>query len=163
MRSGGALGVREINDIRWVMTSGIWVVIVALAPTIVGTYDLAGHELWLVCSLLALTLLVVMTVAFARTPENRAELAANLATVPKAKIALVMGPSFWLPMVVLVLAFVLVALGSFPDQEQALYLTAVALGLVQGALMLFVGVFWQPPQSAPSDRAGSAASGGSST
>jgi len=54
-------------------------------------------------------------------------------------------------------------LGSFPDQEQALYLTAVALGLVQGALMLFVGVFWQPPQSAPSDRAGSAASGGSST
>jgi hypothetical protein len=93
------------------------------------------------------------------TPENQAELDHNLATVPRAKIALVVVPTFWLPLALLVIALALVVLGLFPDQEQALYLTAVALGLYMGALALFVAVFWRP--SVPADRAGPAAPGGS--
>jgi hypothetical protein len=143
VRSGGTMQLSEINGIRWVMTSGIWVVIVALAPTIIGSYGLVGHELWLASSLLALALLVVMLVVFARSPENEAELASNLATVPRAEIALVMAPTFWLPLAGLLLALALVMLGLFPDREAALYLTAAGLGLAMSALGLFVAVFWQ--------------------
>ena len=143
VRSGATMEVNEINGIRWVVTTAIWVVIVALAPIIISTYGLAGHELWVVVSLLALALLVVMIAVFALTPENRAVLADNLASVPPALTALVMLPTFWVPLVLLVVALALVVLGPVPDQEQALYLTAVGLGLFMGALGLFVAVFWQ--------------------
>ena len=149
VRTGGSMEVSEVNGIRWVVTTGIWVVIVALAPAIVSTYGLTGHELWPVCSLLALALLAVMIAVFARTPENLAVLADNLATVPAALTALVMVPTFWLPLVLLVLALALTALGLSPGHEQALYLPAVALGLLMGALGLFVAVFWRRrPQTA---------------
>lgn len=143
VRSAATMGASEINGIRWVVTTAIWVVIVALAPIIVSSYGLTSHELWLVCSLLALALLVVMIGVFLRTPENQAVLADNLATVPPAVTALVMVPTFWVPLVLLVLALALVVLGPLPNQEQALYLTAVALGLLMGALGMFVAVFWQ--------------------
>jgi hypothetical protein len=162
VRTGGAMEVSEINTIRWVMTIAIWVVIVALAPIIVSSYDIADHELWLACSLLALAILVVMIIVYGRTPENRAEFADVLSTTPRAEIALVMGPTFVLPLALLVLALALVVLGPFANQEQALYLTAVALGLFMGALGLFVGVFWQGRPSAPSNRAGLSATGSSS-
>lgn len=143
VRSRATMDVSEINDIRWVVTTGIWVVIVALAPIVFSSYGVTGHPLWLVCSLLALVLLVAMIVVFARAPENLADLAATIATIPRATVALVMGTTFWLPFVLVVLALVLVALEPFPNQDQALYLTAVALGLLMGALGMFVTVFWQ--------------------
>jgi hypothetical protein len=59
-------------------------------------------------------------------------------------------------MPLLVIALALVVLGPFPGQEQALYLTAVAVGLYMGAIALFVAVFWQGPKAAlPSEQAGS--------
>jgi hypothetical protein len=143
VRSTAAMRASEVNGIRWVVTTAIWVVIVALAPIIVSSYGLSGHQLWLVCSLLALALLVVMIVVFLRTPENQAVLADNLATVPPALTALVIVPTFWVPLVLLVIALALVVLGPLPSQEQALYLTAVALGLLMAALGMFVAVFWQ--------------------
>lgn len=162
VRSGGPTEASEINTIRWPVTIAIWVVIAALAPVIISRYDITGHELWLACSLLALAFLVVMIIVFARTPENRADVADTLATMPRAKIALLAGATFWLPFVLDVLALALVVLGPFPDQEQALYLTAVALGLLMGALGLFVAVFWQRrPQTAP-DPAALPATGGPS-
>ena len=143
VRSSGAMGVNDVNGLRWVVTTGIWVVIVALAPTIVSGYGLTGHRLWLVCSLLALAFLVAMMLVFLPTPENLAVLADNLATVPPALTALVTVSTIWLPLALLVLALALVALGPFPSQEQALYLTAAALGLLMSALGMFVEVFWR--------------------
>ena len=84
-----------------------------------------------------------MMLVFLRTPENLAVLADNLATVPPALTALVMVSTIWLPLALLVLALALVALGPFPNQEQALYLTAAALGLLLSALGMFVEVFWR--------------------
>jgi hypothetical protein len=163
VRSGGTMEASEVNSIRWPVTISIWVVIAALAPVIISRYDIAEHDLWLACSLLALVLLAGMIAVFGRTPENRADVAATAATMPRAKIALLAGSTFWLPFVLLVLALALVALGLFPNQEQALYLTAVGLGLFMAAMGLFVMVFWPARPSAPSDRAGLAATGGSST
>ena len=105
----------------------------------------------------------IVMIVNARTPENRSELAANLATTPRRVIALVAyGTTILLPVAALVIALAFVVLGPFPDQEQALYLTAVGLGLFMGAMGLFVMVFAQRRPSAPSDHAGLAAQGGSS-
>jgi hypothetical protein len=143
IRSGATMATSEINAIRWVMTAGIWVVVVALAPAFIASYGLGGRELWLVSGLLALGLLAIVLVVFARTPENRAELQANVGRIPWSVMVVVMGSTFWLPLAGLVLALALVILGPFPDQQEALYLSAVGLGLLMSALGLFVGVFWQ--------------------
>jgi hypothetical protein len=162
VRSGGAMETHEVNSIRWVVTIAIWVVIVALAPIIVSGYGVTGHELWLACSLLALAILVVMIVVYGRAPENRADSAAILASAPRALLVVGAASTFWLPTASLVLALALVVLGLLPDQEQALYLTAVGLGLFTGAIELLVLVLWQGYPSAPSDRVEPAETGGSS-
>jgi hypothetical protein len=154
VRSGSEAEAEAISTIRWVMSSGVWVVIAALAPVVANQYGLNGHELWLGCGLLALALLVASMLAMGRTPENRADVATTLAVVPMARIVLVMGLTFWLPTValVLVLALAVVFLGLAPGQEQALYLTAVAFGLVQAALQLLVLVFWRSSPSKSPNR-----------
>ncbi len=150
IRSGATMAVSEINAIRWVMTSGIWVIVVALAPLFIASYGVGGRELWLVSGLLALGFLALIVVVFTRTPENEAEVRATMAgtTSRQAVMYLVlwMAPSFWLPLASLVLVLVLAVLGLFPDQEEALYLSAVGLGLFMSALGLFVGVFGPPPE-----------------
>ena len=143
VRSGASMEVQELNGIRWVVTNAIWVVIAALTPILISSYGVSGHELWLVSSLVALALLVVMLAVFLWAPENQTVLADNLAGVPRALTALVMLPTVWMPIVALLLALLLVVLGPVPDQEEALYLTAVGLGLFIGALGLFVTVFWR--------------------
>ena len=143
IRSGATMTTSEINAIRWVMTAGIWVLVVALAPAFIASYGLGGRELWLASSLLALGFLAIVLVVFARTPENRAEVHANVGRIPWSVMVMVMGSTFWLPLAGLVLALALVILGLLPDQQEALYLSAVGLGLLMSALGLFVGVFWQ--------------------
>jgi hypothetical protein len=164
VRTGTTMEASEVNSIRWPVTISIWVVIAALAPVIVSRYDIAEHGLWLPCSLLALVLLAVMIAVFGQAPENRADVAATVATATRSKIALakfalLVGSTFWLPSMLLVLALALVVLGLFPGQEQALYVTAVGLGLYMGAVGLFVAVFWQAYLSAASDHAELAATG----
>jgi hypothetical protein len=147
VRSGATMALSEIIWMRYVMMAGIWVVIAALAPTIIGSYGVAGHELWLACSLLALALFAVMVIVFALTPENQAERARASSVVPRRVAAAVYGSTVWLPMPLLLVALALVVLGPFPDQEPALYLTAVAVGVYMGAIALFVAVFWQGPRA----------------
>jgi hypothetical protein len=59
-------------------------------------------------------------------------------------------------------ALILVALGLFPDQEPALYLTAVTLGLFLGALALLMLVLSQRRSQPASDPAALLATGGPS-
>jgi len=89
VRSGGPSEVDEVSTIRWVMSLGIWVIIAALTPVIVNRYDKAGHELWLVCGLLALVLFAVMLAVNGRAPETRAGRAAALAATPRARAMMV--------------------------------------------------------------------------
>ena len=162
VRSGSVAEAEAFSMIRWVMGSGVWVVVAALAPILLGQYGIASHELWLACSIVALALFVILIVAVGRTPENRADVAITVAIVPRAQIVLLMGSTFWLPTAVLMLALAVVVLGLAPGQEQALYLTAIGLGLLQAALQLLVMVFWPSFVSPPPDRAVAGATGGSS-
>ena len=153
IRSGATMAVTEINAIRWVMTTGIWVVVAALAPLFIASYGVSDHELWLVASLLALGLFAAFVGVFARTPENQAELRASVVSRSRrefaANLAKWLLPSFWLPAAGLVLALAVVVLGLFLDHEEALYLSAIGLGLLMSALGLFVGVFG--PRPGPAD------------
>jgi len=163
VRSGGASDAHQVSEIRWVVSAAIWVVIAALSPVIVSRYGITGHQLWLVCSLLSVVIFAVMLTVNGRAPENRADTAAILAAAPRVWLVAGAVLTFWLPTASLVLALALVVLGLFPDQEQALYLTAVGLGLFTGAIELLVLVFWHGFPSVPPDRGGLPASGGSST
>jgi hypothetical protein len=138
------------------------VVIAALTPILIDSYGAASHELWLMCSFLALVLFAVMLVVNSLAPENLAEVAAARATTPMATRVLLFGPTIWMPVAVLALALALVILDLFPDQEQALYLTAVGAGLFMSAMGLFVMIFVPGTSPTASDPATIPATGGSS-
>ena len=146
VRSGGASDVTEVSYIRWVMALGLWVVVVALAPVVLGAYDIGAREVWLVCSLMALAGFFGVWAANYRTPEFQQEMA------PLSRSERVRGTAIngilWVP---LLGALILVVLGLFPEQEPALYLTAVVLGLLLAALTLVYLVFGHRRPVATSD------------
>jgi len=158
VRSGGASDAHEVAYIRWVVSSAIWVVVIALAPVIVSGYDITGHQLWLVCSVLALVLLSGVGIVNRRTPEMREDTAAmSRATRMREQAA---NSILVVPMIA---ALVLVVLGLVPEQEPALYLTAVGLGLFANALVLLYLVFSHGRPQPASGPAELPATGGSST
>ena len=157
VRSGGASGAHEVASIRWVVAIAIWVVVAALAPVIVSRYEITGHVLWLVCSLLALVLWLGVYIVNRRTRE----IWEDAATYTRGQLAGIV-ISMALLSFPMEAALVLVVLGLFPDQEQALYLTAVGLGLFLGALTLLFLVFSQRRPQAAFDPAELPATGGSS-
>ena len=136
VRSGGASSAIEVLYIRWVMSLGLWVVVVALAPVVLGAYDIGAREVWFVCSLVALASWVGVSALNSRTPEARQGLAALSRAEQVRESAIIW--LLWIPMVG---ALVLVVLGLFSDQDSALYLTAVVLGLFLAALTLLWLVF----------------------
>lgn len=138
VRSGGASDAHEVSNIRPVVSLAVCVVVAALAPVIISRYDLAGHELWLVCSLLALVLFLGLWIVNYRTPEMQEEVAA----AARAEIVREVAANALL-VIPMIGALILVVLGLFPDQEPALYLTAVGLILFLDALNLLLLVFSQ--------------------
>ena len=156
VRSGGASEAHEVAYIRWVVSGAIWVVVAALAPIMISRYDIAGHELWLVCSLVALVLFVGVLIVNRRSPENREDIAAMSRAIQLREQAANL--ILFVPMNA---ALILVVLGLVPEQEPALYLTAIGLGLFLVALVLLYLVFSHGrPRAASSDRAGPADQGG---
>jgi hypothetical protein len=138
VRSGGPTEAGVVTGIRWLVSVAMWVVVTALAPVIVSRYGPASHEIWLVCSLVALATWVALAVVTGRSPEYRQDIAAT----SRARVIgeEVVGALLYVPMLA---ALIVVVLGLVPDQEPALYFTAVALGLFIAAVMLLGLVFAQ--------------------
>ena len=154
VRSGGASDAHEVAYIRSIVSIAVWVAVAALAPVTLSRYGLAGHDLWLACSIPALILLLGVWVVNSRTPEMRQEYAqAQLMREGVINALLVVS---------LVVTLILVALGLVPDREPALYLTAVELGLLATALTLLLLVFSQRRSQMASGPAELPATGGSS-
>jgi hypothetical protein len=133
------------------------VVLAALAPVIISRYDVAGHGLWLPCSLVALVVWLGLWVVTERTPEAQ-EAFATYSWAQNVALSVF----FLLFIIPMVGALILVALGLFPDQEPAIYITAVGLGLSLGALALLMLVLSQRRPRPASDAAELPATGGSS-
>ena len=157
VRSGGASDAHEVSYIRWVVSMAIWVVIVALAPIMISSYNLTGHELWLACSLLALALFFGVLIVEQPDAETREDIAAMSRATRLREQAV--NSVLFVPMIA---ALIVVVLGLFPDQEPALYLTAVALGLFMGAFALLYLVFSHGRPRPASGPAELPATGGSS-
>ena len=157
VRAGGASDPLDVAYIRTVVWVGIWVVVAALAPVIVSRYGITGHVVWLACSFSALVLLLGQWILNARTPEIQEEMAAMPRAIrvrEAAVTALLAIPPIG--------ALVLIVLGLFPDQEPALYLMAVAFGLLAAAVSLLKLVFSQRRPQPGSGPAALPATGGSS-
>jgi hypothetical protein len=130
----------ELTYIREVVGAGTLVVVVALVPVTLSRYGVTGHELWLLSSLVFLALYWGMFAVSLRVPETRAITVAT----PWQRRAVSM-----LLFIPLNVALVLVVLGSLPDQEPALYLTAVGLHLVTAAsFLLSLAYSFGRPQTA---------------
>ena len=149
VRSGGASEAHGITWIRWVVVMGVWVIIAGIAPVIVSRYGITGHELWLVCGVLGLVLYLGLWFMGERTTEAREVSAAMSRTQ-----AVVVVASMWAFTGPMIAALALIVLGLFPDQEPALYLTAVGLVLSMGAFSLLFLVLSQGRPQPVSDQAG---------
>ncbi|MGD8683808.1 MAG: hypothetical protein PVG27_07660 [Chloroflexota bacterium] len=149
VRSGGASDATDVWYLRWVLSIGVWVVVVALVPVVLGAYDIAERDVWFVCSLAALAGWVLASVGNDRAPETRQSIAAMSRAQMVRESAIIW--LLWFPMVG---ALVLIVLGLFPEQDAALYLTAVVLGLFLAAWTLVALVFMhRAPTTAASDEA----------
>ncbi len=148
VRSGGASDVREVAYIRSVLAIGVWVVMASLVPVTLGGYDIGEREVWLVSGLIALVSGVAVWVVNYRTADMQAVSASMTRTqmlLETTGYALL----FWVALA----ALILVVLGLLPDQEPALYLTAVVLALFVAALSLLWLVFAQRRPATASDEA----------
>jgi hypothetical protein len=147
----------ELWLIRNVVNEGLMVVATALVPVAIARYDLAGHELWRLCSLIVLVGDWVVIILLHTRREHMAmqALQTRATRVTLAFLFLLLEVPFQL-------ALILVVLGVFPDVEPALYLTAVVLALFQGAGLLVMLVYSQGRPAAASDPVALPATGGSS-
>jgi len=154
VRSASTSEAFELTYIREVVAMGTQVVVAALVPVVLSRYGITGHELWLVSSLVFLALFLGMLGAVGlRVAEARA-IAVATPWTRRAVSAVLYVPE--------TVALVLVVLGVVPDQEPALYLTAVGLHLIMAAsFLLSLAYSFGRPQPA-SEPAELPATGGSS-
>ncbi len=153
VRSGGASGRVEVGFTRGMVATGVVVIVAGLAPVTLGFFDLAEHQVWALSSVLVVAGLVVMFVAMARTPEYRANVAAEYdsARTPSSSRWIAVGElaATVLYMLALLLIPVAILLGVAPELEAGLYFALAALILLLAAWLLLGLVFQQRvPESA---------------
>jgi hypothetical protein len=152
VRSGGASGRLEVGYTRGMVAYGLLTIAASLAPVALGFFDLAEHQVWAMSSVLVLVGFVLMIVAMARTPEYRANIAAEIEATrtPRPRVlGMAEGALFGLYMLAMMLIPVVILLGVAPDLEAGLYFALVALILFGAAWALFILVFAQrQPESA---------------
>jgi hypothetical protein len=128
----------ELWLIRNVVNGGLMVVAAALVPVVIARYDLAGHELWRLCSLLVLALDWAVIILLLTRREH---MAMRVLQARAARAAL------WSTVLALEvpaqIALILVVLGLFAAVDPALYLTAVVLMLFEAAVVLVILVYTQ--------------------
>jgi len=139
IRGGGTSEAYEVTFIRFVVSIGLLVIVAALAPVTISRYGLTGHDVWLLCSLLALAFFWGMMLVANLMPEHRTV----HAVTPRAALVRRFGLFTLLFIVPMHLALILVVLGLLPNVEPALYLTAVVVALAGAALGLLSLVYSQ--------------------
>ena len=146
VRSGGASGRIEVGYTRGMVAMGVLVIVAGLAPVTLGFFDLTEHQVWALSSVLVVAGLVVMIVAMARTPEYRANWAADIdATRTQRQGPLVVAQfvSFGFYMLAMMLIPIVILLGVAPDLEAGLYFALVVVILFGAAYTLLLLVFAQ--------------------
>lgn len=144
VRSGGATEVAEVAYMRAVVSMGMLTVVAAIAPVVLDRYGFSGHQLWAISAVLALVGWFVLVVAMARTPEYRANMAAEFRADRGPWWLVAVQAVAWLLFVAAsLLAPTVIALGLQPQLDRALYVTVVLLILFGAAWSLLSLVYSQ--------------------
>ncbi len=147
LRSGGPTEPREVAPMRAVVSIGMLTVAVALAPGVLGRFDLSEHEVWALSSAVTLIGWNLVFVAMARTPEYRASWASELADQRAgARARWVVLPewvAYVLLMALLTIAPIIIIVGVVPELEAALYYALVVLLLLAAGWTLLSLVYAQ--------------------
>ena len=148
LRSAHVTDVHDVVYLQAVLALGVWVVVSSLVPVVVSRYGVVGHGLWLPSAVVALVIWLAFLAAFARRSDTRA---LNRSQEPLDRFFPVVG----LPLhLVIAGSLALIVLGRWPSTEPALYVTALAAGVVFAGYTLLVFVLSQKRDST-SDRDGS--------
>lgn len=137
----------EVMMIRMIVVAGIMTVVAALTPVVINSYGVTGHRLWATSATVFLTLFWGSSI-LDRWDVERTRVMATITRRARVKMEIPAAP-LWLSMNA---ALILILTGPFPDQEPALYTTAVVFNLLLTAGMLLYLVFLQRrPQSDQGD------------
>ena len=140
LRSAHVTDVHDVVYLQAVLALGVWVVVsslVPLVPVVVSRYGVVGHGLWLPSAVVALVIWLAFLAAFARRSDTRA---LNRSQEPLDRFFPVVG----LPLhLVIAGSLTLIVLGRWPSTEPALYVTALAAGVVFAGYTLLVYVMSQ--------------------
>jgi hypothetical protein len=141
VRSGGASGQEEVAYTRGLVALGLLALLAAVAPVTLARYDLTGHPVWALSSVLTLLGFFGIWALQLRTPEYRANLAAEAERSRRHRV--IQGAFSGGYMLALMLLPVVILLGLVPDLESAVYFTVVVLYLVGDGWFLLGLVFSQ--------------------
>ena len=137
LRSAHVTDVHDVVYLQAVLALGVWVVVSSLVPVVVSRYGVVGHGLWLPSAVVALVIWLAFLAAFARRSDTRA---LNRSQEPLDRFFPVVG----LPLhLVIAGSLTLIVLGRWPSTEPALYVTALAAGVVFAGYTLLVYVLSQ--------------------
>lgn len=142
---GEATRDEEVMMIRMIVLFGILVVVAAFAPVLISGFGVTGHGLWVTSAVVFLVLWWGSSI-LNRWDVERTRVLATVTRQARVRTEIPAVP-LWLSMNV---ALILILTGLFPDQEPALYMTAVTVNLFLTAEMLLLLVYLQrrPKQAA---------------
>ncbi|MFZ1175102.1 MAG: hypothetical protein WAO15_02250 [Mycobacterium sp.] len=147
LRGAHLTDVHDVAYLKGVLAMGVWVMFAALVPIAVSRYGVHDHALWLSCALVALIVWVILLVAVTRNADFRVlnrspELVDRYFPVVGLPLHLITSVSL-----------ILILLGVWRSVDGALYVTALAAGVVFAAYTLLASVISQKHE-AGSDRDG---------
>lgn len=143
LRSARPTDPHDVVYVQAVLGLGVWVVIVALLPIAVSRYGVDDDALWLACALVALAIWVIFLIAFSRTAASR-----TINRSPERMDRLF--PVVGLPLHVLIGgSLLLIVFGPWPGVDEALYITALAGGVIFAGYTLLMSGMSQAFTPAP--------------
>lgn len=128
----------QLGQIRAVVTIGLVVMVAALIPICLDRYQVTGHNLWFISSLVFLVISWVVNILSLRRPENRQLM------ITQARSSPMKAAFFWLLLELPIqIPLLLAAFGVRPDLDPAFYLTALIFNLFEAAFVLAQLVYSQ--------------------
>ncbi len=143
LRSSPLNDVHDVLYLQAVLGLGVWVVVAALVPIAVSRYGVDDHALWLSSALVALVIWVTYLIAFSRRPESRA---LNRNPEPADRLFPLVG----LPLhLIIAVSLFFIIFGVWRSADEALYVTALATGVVFAGYTLLMSVMSQRHEVEP--------------
>ncbi|MFZ1410741.1 MAG: hypothetical protein WAS07_04745 [Micropruina sp.] len=143
LRSARPSDPHDVVYVQAVLGLGVWVMIAALVPIVVSQYGVRDSALWRSCALAALAIWVIFVIALGRSPASR-----SIDRSPERLDRLF--PVVGLPLhIVIAGSLVLAISGVWPGIGEALYITALAAGVIFAGYTLLASGMSQKHGPAP--------------